>query len=1758
MTAITALLPVRLETRFHGSESSGWRLRLRLVPDTISFDTHDPAITPAEQLALSAFWGSLRTQQDAADPAAAVAAARQEEGWADAFARLAGQVGAGRAHWLVGTVANPTAEPLEVQGVLRGLPPQVQVWAKVSGNSQPVELGLLEIMVAALEAPTAVAEWLVDWAAAVDVGLAKEITLPMHPKDIEVLGVSGCRDDGTLAQLLAGHAAEGNLLLSGPGAATTGVHGQPVPLWNAPFVEPDSMPALAERTLHALGAGDLAVRSVGDDDVDQLLLRLTFPTLFGYGLTEVTRAVERLEIGTLWKWAAQWLRPQGTYATLAVGDTSYGVLPVVYPGSVPLDGLEPLQGMLPGLEIALRNWAEAARTDEGAVGDGVEEAVRTLRRGPVPGDVAGAPLLRTELLAHLAGGDVDDAMDRWQVRNREAFETSLSPEWGLRYDTLKPGLKPLGVPLLVGDEAALHPLLDWLGEWRSQFLEPYPVQFDQNLPPVVALYVATRWESTSNTYVEYEAPQSMLVRLFRRSIALAGGGLDLWRQALGAAPVMTEPEPFLGEHLERVESTRLREHLIALAEGVLANGSLAAWVNAEARALELATQLTWLGGDGMTALTDLLIESANTPEYSLRAERALRALIETASGRWDVWWHAVGAHHVAKVVSAHGAPTTGLYGWVDRPFRGTPGPGPGGLLLAPSTAQAATAAALRDRAVHEPSDRWQLRLNSSLVGPARTLLERIGDDWHPAEVVGRMVESEVTAAALEVGVVLGAADLQPIRTLHPLRVGQGQFGCCHGLDVLADGGLPDLVRAPGLLARAVSRVRDVVQAASDLVLAEALHGVLAGRPERAAVATEFLAGQGAPGPLQVLDPMHEARQVRTLVLAGLPSVGASGELGTLGALGAAPAFDAALRSAVASSWTVSVPGGSSVALTELGLSAVHAVVLDEAALVRLAALRLGLLGTPVVLEDVVGGVPEAPEARSFAAAVAGSAPHPSELVASAAADVGPVLATATAGWEQRLDALASGALNLVDAVLVDVAAARSAWEAEVDRLLGLDADGAPPPVDVPADLRDAVASRLLDVAAWGFSPPPEAPDLFALEVGTREAALVASLAALDAAAGGLSARVLAAGYSVSDGALTRTGSLGPGALAELGAGRSLPVGTPAPVALLGEPLAPVPGTATADSWMPLMARLRPSLGRMSGFMGSLLAVAPEDPWRVAALTGSDEPRFTVVLDAGSGPEREWVVLDSFSEQVPLAEQHLGVAFDAATPSACPPQAVLLVPAIDPDAGVTQEELTHAVLLARAMAHARMATTKTLADAGLGALAATCVLPQDWDTGAPISDDGDRLPTYDLPVALLPRTTNRDTDELVAGTTADAAWMVGLQWRIGEHLGEDAATPVRLDLYVSSEPITEALLASQPAEAVLEKTGWRPSSLDHAGTWSALQVPTHDAGPLDWWSLRLTPPAPAAPVVAVERHVAHPTRLEWPGQPRRRYWEVEDVEANPLWHPVDRAHPATLHLVELVNRLGDDWYLAPMPGRAGEFTRIRWAAMTDAMGAIWSLSSEPGWSLFAVEGDDVGAGGHRSLPVLLWAAGALEGKPFEEIALAVDEDANLLWAALLRGQGLQPAPTAEPTLGAVPVGHSVPDDGAGHVARMSVLWELGGMPPLNRVPYLYGGSVRPGWYGHGRDLFVQARIRDPLTGQLAPLPTMAILPPPPDGAPHTLLPLAVPSSGIRLSRRLVLARDVDGNPVFWERTERRPLDVSVDVDLRWDTLNQRPPVTETGA
>lgn len=496
--------------------------------------------------------------------------------------------------------------------------------------------------------------------------------------------------------------------------------------------------------------------------------------------------------------------------------------------------------------------------------------------------------------------------------------------------------------------------------------------------------------------------------------------------------------------------------------------------------------------------------------------------------------------------------------------------------------------------------------------------------------------------------------------------------------------------------------------------------------------------------------------------------------------------------------------------------------------------------------------------------------------------------------------------------------------------------------------------------------------------------------------------------------------------------------------------------------------------------------------------------------------------------------------------------------------------------------------------------------------------------FDAVHLLLPDPLQSDGARGFRAEVADPLWLLGRQWQLGEHEGEDASSPVELrytlrltpieppagqpgddprttpaEAIVESEPgafwtvgrrvatgravAAAAVAAGRPLPAepalalaglptpydVLDGTGpdgarlWRrraeleldegwfgspaPPADEPVDLWSAVELAydatftaggatltlaRHDGGDLDWWGVDADgpPPAPAEP----ESRRLHPNRLQYPGAPHPRWWEIEDARVDIGGYAPDRAHFPTLLLIDLVMNRSDDWFGFPVDARVGHVMQLEEVVVTDSFGETWTLAAPADWSMFATRGLD------RSSTVL-WATAAapLSGPVLDEAVLGIDEDANLVWAVERRLRGRELPTVGDP----LPLPPALLDS----TARPGFAYR-----PMTRVP--------PRWHPYvieevgGRRRFVQGRAAD-LTGaaaRLMPAAESDLLVDPASGGVHPvhqIEPGAIPSTGLRLERRAVLARRSDGSPVLWTQRRRLPLLTPPATALRFDALEE---------
>jgi hypothetical protein len=360
-------------------------------------------------------------------------------------------------------------------------------------------------------------------------------------------------------------------------------------------------------------------------------------------------------------------------------------------------------------------------------------------------------------------------------------------------------------------------------------------------------------------------------------------------------------------------------------------------------------------------------------------------------------------------------------------------------------------------------------------------------------------------------------------------------------------------------------------------------------------------------------------------------------------------------------------------------------------------------------------------------------------------------------------------------------------------------------------------------------------------------------------------------------------------------------------------------------------------------------------------------------------------------------------------------------------------------------------------------------------------------------------------------------------------------------------LTKAQFTAQGVPATEPADDWQPAELAYSARFTAgpttLQIPRHDGGDVDWYSATATGPEPPAASPPIAR-TSYPTRVAYDGAPQPRWWQVEDVRYDPGAVAPHRTRLASLMLVHLTASHGDDWFTAPLLSPTGTLVAVNDMQVEDVMGLGATKLPAVDWSFFRVSGR-----GTAELLVLPSVANALRGtSALDDVLLAVDEDANIVWAIERRVDGIElvepDEPAAEapavPTPGQVVVTGTrryryVPATGVSRLWHPYVSSDAGNIRRFvqGRMAEL---NVRPVVPGAGP---TSRLLRDPAAGPADPA--------------HQIAPSALPRSGLRIERRHVLGRRVDGQPVLWVQRRRTPLFSPPASALRFDVLEEIPEI-----
>lgn len=808
------LLPVRLETRFVGND-----LLLRVYPDDVFADSHEPELTDVEVEDGKQFW---------------------EGGWADeaaerlAWKALVDAVGAPRAAWIAERTqpANLNQRPGTLP-VFPAIARRESAWTTAaearllpdrwiitlyrgaterSVTSSTVREPLALTMSPAADEPRSAlsddglqmddaSRWTVDFEAAVLVGMA--VRIPLTPAEraagferVVVVGVKSTLAPelvpAALGTLLDSHRYGRGVSVLAQGTQTNNTAGG-----SAPFPTPDPDARLsfdaARRTLTSIDNrdGGRLMRAFGlpataaahwpgadrrSEDVARAMARALWPATLSYFLDQMMAPVFGPEaIGEAQRFFVDFVRGRGPLAAFRIGNTPYGVLPVsslarwrAEKPDTALDNELPkaLRQLLPLWTAQVGSVPRVGRTPGDPDADllgilGMDASTREVRVRTVLGED-----VQWNIFGFFGWADPWGAW--WDAGQRMAgavFERLGFPEWEPRIKraNFADTAWPFGNKLVSDDPVAEH---DTLSPNYLDWIRTAPV------PDLLTEMFPSGWTRT---------PRSLLYKLLRHASLLE------YHDASYALLV----------NYGRAEEFDRREHELIGLPGQ------ASGVNRIKRLAESIPQLTgnqplhvFLGNPANAATLRAVLPqqqvvgfrealAALAPLTTAELERLFTETLDVTSHRIDAWITALAAKRldrmrVTEPVGSH----LGAYGWVENlvarpaapgaPVAVSPGvaaqrqSGNGGFVQAPSLMHAAAAAVLRNAYLSRSGagqEQFAIDLSSARVRAGRFLLDAVREGQPLGAVLGYQVERGLHDRLQDVAI-------DPLRRVYPLVAGK--------------------------------------------------------------------------------------------------------------------------------------------------------------------------------------------------------------------------------------------------------------------------------------------------------------------------------------------------------------------------------------------------------------------------------------------------------------------------------------------------------------------------------------------------------------------------------------------------------------------------------------------------------------------------------------------------------------------------------------------------------------------------------------------------------------------------------------------------------------------------------------------------------------------------------------------------------------------------------------------------------------------------
>ena len=205
-------------------------------------------------------------------------------------------------------------------------------------------------------------------------------------------------------------------------------------------------------------------------------------------------------------------------------------------------------------------------------------------------------------------------------------------------------------------------------------------------------------------------------------------------------------------------------------------------------------------------------------------------------------------------------------------------------------------------------------------------------------------------------------------------------------------------------------------------------------------------------------------------------------------------------------------------------------------------------------------------------------------------------------------------------------------------------------------------------------------------------------------------------------------------------------------------------------WLEIVAAVRPALARLEAHqLHHAWPAAASAPDRALGGSGPGRAAGGRLRAGARGRHGATAValLDDWAETVPSSKHTTHAAFGFDAPRARAAQAILLAVPPDEQVALTADALPGIVLSTRVQAHARMAQPDHLGAWSHGGadLDGARRPPRRLGPGGPV--------TWEYYRRVEPMPPYGDVQRGFSAEVADPLWMLGRQWQVGEHAGEDA-------------------------------------------------------------------------------------------------------------------------------------------------------------------------------------------------------------------------------------------------------------------------------------------------------------------------------------------------------------------------------------------------